>query len=102
MAMTNPFEGPPFVNPNFSAQMTVTDYVTQLFPLFNERQIHGAVQQYTNIGLNTVNDQAGAIMGECKGRTTSECCKLSNLALQRSSFVQRIGFLPRFRDVRIR
>ncbi|EJC97368.1 alpha/beta-hydrolase [Fomitiporia mediterranea MF3/22] len=65
-AITNAFEGTVFVNANFSAQMTATDYVTQLFPLFNQAQIEETVQQYTNIGLNTVNDQAIAIMGECK------------------------------------
>ncbi|EJC97529.1 alpha/beta-hydrolase [Fomitiporia mediterranea MF3/22] len=66
LAVTNAFEGTVFVNANFSAQMTATDYVTQLFPLFNQAQIEETVQQYTNIGLNTVNDQAIAIMGECK------------------------------------
>ncbi|EJD07869.1 alpha/beta-hydrolase [Fomitiporia mediterranea MF3/22] len=64
LAVTNAFEGTVFVNANFSAQMTATDYVTQLFPLFNQAQIEETVQQYTNIGLNTVNDQAIAIMGE--------------------------------------
>ena len=67
MAMTNAFEGGIFVNSNFSEVMTVTDYVTQLFPLFNQAQINEAVRQYTNVsGLETVNDQAIAIMGECK------------------------------------
>ena len=64
--MTNTFEGTIFVNATFSAEMTVTDYITQLFPVFDESQINAAVAQYTDIGLDTVNDQAIAIMGECK------------------------------------
>lgn len=65
--MTNTFEGRMFVNASFSAEMTVTDYVTQLFPLFNEKQIQQTVKTYTGVpGLTTVFDQAVAIMGECK------------------------------------
>lgn len=64
--MTNTFEGGIFVNTNFSAQMTLTNYVTQLFPLFNDEQIQTAIQNYENIGLETVNDQAIAVMGECE------------------------------------
>lgn len=63
--MTNTFEGTIFVNPNISEEITVEDYVTQLFPLFNQEQIKATVAQYTGIGLNTVNDQAIGIMGEC-------------------------------------
>lgn len=66
MAMTNTLEGGIFVNSNFSAELTVTEYVTQLFPQFNQAQIKEAVRHYTNIsGLETVNDQAIEIMGEC-------------------------------------
>ena len=64
--MTNTFEGGIFVNANFSEQLTLTDYVTQLFPLFDSEQIQTAVQNYENIGLETVNDQAIAVMGECE------------------------------------
>lgn len=35
-------------------------------PQFNERQIQQTVNEYTGIGLNTVYDQAVAIMGECE------------------------------------
>ena len=63
--MTNTFEGRIFVNANFLTQMDITTYVTQLFPLFDEKQIQDTVDQYTGIGLDTVNDQAIAIMGEC-------------------------------------
>ena len=67
LGMTNQFEGTTFVNATFSAEMTITDYVTQLVPQFNEQQIQEAVAQYTNVpGLNSVNDQAIAIMGECE------------------------------------
>ena len=63
--MTNTFEGRIFVNSAFSSQMDLTNYVTQLFPHFNDKQIQGTVAQYTGIGLDTVNDQAVGIMGEC-------------------------------------
>ncbi|KAL5483591.1 hypothetical protein ACEPAI_8823 [Sanghuangporus weigelae] len=64
VAMTNTFEGGIFVNSNFSSEITLIDYVTQLFPLFDDDQIQMAVQNYENIGLESVNDQAIAIMGE--------------------------------------
>lgn len=64
--VTNSFEGTIFVNANFSAQMTVTDYVTQLFPEFNETQINDTASLYNNIStLHTTNDKASGIMGEC-------------------------------------
>jgi carboxylesterase type B len=67
LAFTNSFEGTIFVNPNFTAQQTVSDYVAQLFPNFNESQIKQAVAQYDNVStLTTTNDKAIAIMGECK------------------------------------
>ena len=46
--------------------MDLTNYVTQLFPHFNDKQIQDTVAQYTGIGLDTVNDQAVGIMGECQ------------------------------------
>ncbi|KAH8113825.1 cephalosporin esterase [Phellopilus nigrolimitatus] len=64
LSVTNTFEGTIFVNSTFSEEMSITDYVTQLFPLFNETQINETVSQYTGIGLDTVNDQAIGIMGE--------------------------------------
>lgn len=65
--MTNQFEGTIFVNSTFSSEMTLEDYVTQLVPQFSAQQISQAVALYSNVtGLNTVNDQAIAVMGECK------------------------------------
>ena len=64
--MTNTFEGSIFVSSTIEANQTVTDYVTQLMPQFNEKQIQEAVKTYTGIGLDTVFDQAVGIMGECK------------------------------------
>ena len=64
--MTNQFEGTIFVNSTFSAEMTLSDYVAQLVPQFSQEQIQETVAQYTNVsGLETVNDQAIAVMGEC-------------------------------------
>lgn len=66
LAITNTFEGSIFVNSAFSAEMTVTDYVAQLFPRFDQKQIADAAAQYTNVSeLPTTNDKAIAIMGEC-------------------------------------
>ncbi|KAI0685456.1 cephalosporin esterase [Cytidiella melzeri] len=65
LTVTNTFEGTIFVNPNFTAQMTVADYVTQLFPHFSQAQINAAAAQYTNVtSLKTVTDKAIAIYGE--------------------------------------
>ena len=64
--MTNTFEGTIFVSSTIEANQTVTDYVTQLMPQFNEAQIKKAVETYTGIGLDTVFDQAVGIMGECE------------------------------------
>ena len=64
--MTNTFEGRIFVNSAFSSQMELKNYVTQLFPQFNDKQLQDTVAQYTGIGLDTVNDQAVGIMGECQ------------------------------------
>ena len=64
--MTNTFEGEVFVNANFTDNITLADYVTQLVPQFNESQIQATVARYTNIGLDTVLDQAIGVMGECK------------------------------------
>ena len=94
MAMTITFEGSIFVNATFSAEMTITDYVTQLVPDFNQQQIDEAVALYTNVpGLDTVNDQAIAIMGECEhhchaliGFYISPCIR------QRSSSAPHISF----------
>lgn len=64
--VTNIFEGTGFVNPLYSAGMTVQDYVTQLFPEFSQAQFNAAAAQYNNIStLSTTNDKAVAIMGEC-------------------------------------
>lgn len=54
------------MNPNFTAEQTVSDYVAQLFPNFNESQIEQTAAQYNNVStLTTTNDKAIAIMGEC-------------------------------------
>lgn len=66
LAVTNTFEGLSFVSKTIVANQNLTEYVTQLMPQFNEKQIQQAVKTYTGIGLNTVYDQAVAIMGECE------------------------------------
>ena len=45
--------------------MNISTYIKQLFPTFNESQIQETAQQYTSIGLDSVDEQAVAIMGEC-------------------------------------
>lgn len=63
--MTNTFEGRTFVNSGVISEMNITNYVSQLFPQFNDKQIQDTVAQYTGAGLGTAFDQAVAIMGEC-------------------------------------
>ncbi|KAI0688126.1 cephalosporin esterase [Cytidiella melzeri] len=65
LMVTNTFEGTLFVDANFSAEMTVAEYVTQLFPDFNENEVNDAVAQYSNVSsLDTTIDKTIAIMGE--------------------------------------
>ena len=64
--MTNSFEGKSFVSQNLTENQTLTDYVTQLMPQFNEEQIQETANLYTGIGLDTTFDQASGIMGECQ------------------------------------
>ncbi len=64
--MNNAFEGVTFVNATFSAEMTVPEYIAQLFPNFNSTQLSDAAAQYENVStLPTTNDKAVAIVGEC-------------------------------------
>ena len=63
--MTNTFEGRTFVNSGVISEMNITNYVSQLFPQFNDKQIQDTVAQYTGAGLETAFDQAVGIMGEC-------------------------------------
>ena len=66
LAVTNAFEGTIFVNPNISANMTLSDYASQLFPTLNAEQSNAAAMIYANIStLATTLDKAAAIMGEC-------------------------------------
>ena len=64
MAVTNAFEGGLFVPAQDVAVLTLEDYIGQLFPSFNNGHVRRAVNHYTNIGLETIVDQASAIMGE--------------------------------------
>ena len=64
--MTNAFEGTIFVNETIVDNMTLADYVAQLVPQFSEAQIEATVAQYTDIGLNSVYEQAISVMGECE------------------------------------
>ncbi|PAV17978.1 cephalosporin esterase [Pyrrhoderma noxium] len=73
LAVSNTFEGRLMVYPNLSSQMDTYTFVKHLFPSFSISQIQKTVRQYTNIGLNTVEEQAAAIIGEsifiCPGYT---------------------------------
>ncbi|KAH7906752.1 Alpha/Beta hydrolase protein [Hygrophoropsis aurantiaca] len=60
LAVGNTFEGPDFVNQNET--LTVTDYVSQLFPDLPLEQVEEAAYIYS--GLGTPVDQANYIMGE--------------------------------------
>ncbi|THH08486.1 hypothetical protein EW145_g2677 [Phellinidium pouzarii] len=64
LSVTNTFEGRIFVSSEIVSNMTVSDYISQLFPTFGKTQIEAAAREYTGIGLDTIFDQAVAIMGE--------------------------------------
>ncbi|PAV17979.1 cephalosporin esterase [Pyrrhoderma noxium] len=64
LAVSNTFEGRIFVNPILSSEIDTYTYVQRLYPSFSTSNVQETVQQYTNIGLNTVDEQAVAIMGE--------------------------------------
>lgn len=64
--MTNANEGVTFVNSNVTANLTISQYVATLMPQFTPAQVQATIAQYTGIGLDTVFDQAAAIIGECE------------------------------------
>ncbi|EIM89554.1 alpha/beta-hydrolase [Stereum hirsutum FP-91666 SS1] len=67
LAVTNAFEGNLFVNQTMfnGTNITLTDYVTQLFSRLNAEQIQHTVDLYSNVSdLPDVVLQANAIMGE--------------------------------------
>ncbi|KAI0094265.1 cephalosporin esterase [Irpex rosettiformis] len=65
LAIINTFEGTVFVNESLSVNMTISDYVSQLFPELDDKQINAIAAQYTNIStLDIPLDKDGAIMGE--------------------------------------
>ncbi|THH19417.1 hypothetical protein EW146_g1764 [Bondarzewia mesenterica] len=66
LAITNSHEGDLFVNATAvtSANLTLAEYVTQLFPRLNHTQVQHAVGLYSRIGLQTVVEQAEAVMGD--------------------------------------
>ncbi|KAI5117711.1 hypothetical protein M0805_003200 [Coniferiporia weirii] len=64
LSVTNTFEGRTFVDSDITSNMSLSDYISQLFPTFKEAQLQAAVLQYTGTGLDTVVDQAIAVMGE--------------------------------------
>ena len=66
LSVTNTFEGRDFVSQNFTVNQTITEYIYQLMPQFSDRQIRETAKLYTGIGLDTVFDQATAIIGECE------------------------------------
>ncbi|KAL5536969.1 hypothetical protein ACEPAF_792 [Sanghuangporus sanghuang] len=65
LSVTNSFEGRIFVNSNFTANMTLEEYVGQLFPAFGEEHIRATVERYSGVeGLDNLFNQSIAIMGE--------------------------------------
>ena len=53
------------LTPIVSSEIDTYTYVQRLYPSFSTSNVQETVQQYTNIGLSTVDEQAVAIMGEC-------------------------------------
>ena len=100
--MTNTFEGSIFVSSPIEANQTVTDYVTQLMPQFNEKQIQEAVKTYTGIGLDTVFDQAVASWANVSFTTARPFSIFTQHFIKPSSFVQHTYFSTLSPVVRIR
>lgn len=66
LGVTNAFEGTVFVSPQYAANKTLSDYVAEIFPTFNETQIDETASVYNNIStLSTAGDRMGAVLGEC-------------------------------------
>ena len=83
--------------------MTVANYVTQLFPNFDQNDVSRAAAVYTNdTSLVTTNDKAIGIMGECKSFETMLLAIISMLLLQRSSFAQLIYSCSRSKEPPLR
>ena len=54
------------MNTTLAAHMTVSDYVADLFPTFDDAQIEQVTSHYTKISTLATNvDKMAAIMGEC-------------------------------------
>jgi len=62
MAVTNTFEGALFVDSSTADTVQIPNYVAQLFPQFDSKEIAATVAQYENLGTNFF--QTVAIMGE--------------------------------------
>ncbi|KAL5492762.1 hypothetical protein ACEPAI_4209 [Sanghuangporus weigelae] len=64
LSVTNSFEGKSFVNRDTTAQMTLSQYVKQLFPTLTNTQIATAVKLYANLDLVDVYEQAAQVYEE--------------------------------------
>ncbi|GLB44901.1 putative type-B carboxylesterase lipase family protein [Lyophyllum shimeji] len=62
LATTNTFEGAIFIDPKTPSNVDVKNYVAQLFPTLDAKEIAAAASQYENLGSPTF--QVTAIMGE--------------------------------------
>ena len=66
LAITNTHEGINFINRTMAANMSLPEFVSALFPHFDNEQINAVSTQYSNISsLETSVDEQAAIMGEC-------------------------------------
>ena len=65
MTVNNAHEGNIFVNPAFTAQQTLTQYVELLFPNFDASLVKATVAQYSGLEDGNVTQQAFLVMGEC-------------------------------------
>lgn len=66
LGVTNAFEGTVFVSPEYAANKTLSAYVAEIFPAFNEAQINATASLYNNVSsLSTAGDRMGAALGEC-------------------------------------
>lgn len=64
LTVNNAFEGNDFVNPAFTAQQTLKQYVELLFPYFDSELVSATVGQYSGLENGNVTEQAFLVMGD--------------------------------------
>ncbi len=74
MVTTNSDEGALFVTSDvlIASNFTLSQYITELFSRLSQKSIQEAVRLYSSLPLNSVPDQASAVMGDCQFSSVSK------------------------------